>query len=96
MKWWEIGEKLHNEEFHNLYSSTNVIRIIKSKRTRWAGHVARRGELRNAYGISVGKPEGKRPLGRSRFRWAENNKIDLGKIGWDVMDWIELTRDRDQ
>jgi hypothetical protein len=64
--------KLHNEELHNLYSSPNAIRIIKSRRMRWAGHVARMGEKRNSYRILVGKPEEKRPLGRPRRRWADN------------------------
>jgi hypothetical protein len=61
--------KLHNEQFHNLYSSPNIIRMIKSRRMRSVGHVARMGEKRNAYRILVGKPEGKRPLGRPRHRW---------------------------
>jgi hypothetical protein len=65
----EDWKKLHNEEFHNLYSSPNIIRMIKSKRMRRAGHVARMGKKRNAYRILVGKPEGKRPLGRPRRRW---------------------------
>jgi hypothetical protein len=64
--------KLHNEELHNLYSSPNIIRIIKSGRMRWAGHVARMGEQRNVYRLLVGKPEGKRPLGRPRRRWINN------------------------
>jgi hypothetical protein len=69
--------KLHNEELHNLYSSPNIIRMIKSRRMRWAGHVARKGETRNAYRIVVGKPEGKRSLGRPRCRWVDNIKTDL-------------------
>jgi hypothetical protein len=72
--------KLHNAELYelyNLYSSPNIIRMIKSRRTRWAGHVARMGEKRNAYRILVGKAEGKRPLGRRRRRWVDNIKIDL-------------------
>jgi hypothetical protein len=88
--------KLHNKELHNLYSSPNIIRMIKPKRMRWAGHVARMGETRNAYRILVGKPEGNKPLGRSRYRWVDNIKIDLREIGWDGMDWIELAQDRDQ
>jgi hypothetical protein len=67
--------KLHNEQLHNLYSSPHVIRMIKSRRMRWAGHAARIGERRSAYRISVGKPEGKRPLGRPRRRWVDNIKI---------------------
>jgi hypothetical protein len=88
--------KLHNEELHNLYSSPSIIRIIKSRRMRLAGHVARMGETRNAYRILVGKPEGKRPLGRPRRRWVDNIKMDLREIGWNGMDWIELAQDRDQ
>jgi hypothetical protein len=72
--------KLHNEEFHNLYSSPSIIRIIKSRRMRWAGHVARMREKRNAFRILVVKPEGKRPLGRSRRRWVDNIKMDLKEI----------------
>jgi hypothetical protein len=88
--------KLRNEELHNLYSSPNIIRMIKSRRMRWARHVARMGETRNAYRILVGKPQGKRPLGRPRRRWVDNIKMDLGEIGWNGMDWIELAQDRDQ
>jgi hypothetical protein len=76
--------KLHNEEFHNLYSSTDIITINKSRRMRWAEHVARM-EKRNAYRILVGKPDGKRPLGRPRSRWVDNIKIDLKGIGWDAL-----------
>jgi hypothetical protein len=88
--------KLHNEELHNLHSSPNIIRIIKPRRMRWAGHVARIGETWNAYRILVGKPEEKRPLERPRRRWVDNIKIDLREIRWDCMDWIELAQDRDQ
>jgi hypothetical protein len=73
--------KLHNEELHNLYSSTSIIRMIKSRSIRWAWHVARRWEKRNEYRILVGKPEGKRPLGRPRRRWVDNIKMDLREIG---------------
>jgi hypothetical protein len=69
--------KLHNEELHKLYSSPSIIRIIKSRRMRWAGHVARMGEKRNVYRLLVGKPEGKSPLGRPRRRWIDNIKMDL-------------------
>jgi hypothetical protein len=75
--------------------SPNIIGVTKLRRMRWAGHVARMGK-RNAYRILVGKPEGKRPLGRSRRRGVENIKIDLREIGWDGMDWIDLVQDRDQ
>jgi hypothetical protein len=87
--------KLHNEELHNLYSSPNIIRLIKSRRMRWAGHVVRMGEMRNAYRILVGKSEGKRPLGRPRRRWVDNMNMDLREIRWDGMDWIDLAQDRD-
>jgi hypothetical protein len=87
--------KLHTE-LHNLYCSPSIIRIIKSRRMKWAGHVARMGEKRNAYRILVGKVEGKRPLGRPRRRWEDNIKMDLRKIGWGGMDWIDLAQDRDQ
>jgi hypothetical protein len=87
--------KLHNEELHNLYSSRSIIRMIKSRRMRWTGHVARMGEKRNAY-RAVGNPEGKRPLIRSRLKWVDNIKIDLREIGWDGMDWIDLAQNRDQ
>jgi hypothetical protein len=88
--------KLHNEELHNLYSSPNIIRMIKSRRMRWAGHVTRMGEKRNACRILVGKPEGRRPLGRPKRGWEDNIKIDLRKIGWDGTDWIDLAQNRDQ
>jgi hypothetical protein len=87
--------KLLNEELHNLYCSPSVIRIIKSRRMRWAGHVVRMGEMRNEYRIFLGKPKGKRPLGRPRRRWEYNIKMDLREIGWDDMDWIDLAHDRD-
>jgi hypothetical protein len=70
--------------------------MIKSRRMRWAGHVARRLEKGNAYRILVGKPEGKRQLGRPRRKWLDNIKVDLREIGWDCMDWIDLAQDRDQ
>jgi hypothetical protein len=86
--------KLHNEELHDLYSSPIIIRIIKSRGIRRAGHVARMGEKRNVYRLMVGKPEGKRPLGRPRHRWIDNIKIDLLEIGVSVVDWIGLAQDR--
>jgi hypothetical protein len=82
--------KLHNEELHILYSSPSIIRIIKSRRMRWAGHVVRMGEKSNVYRLLVGKPEGKRPLGSSRHRWIDNIKMVLLKIGVGVVDWIGL------
>jgi hypothetical protein len=89
--------RLHNEELNDLYSSPNMIRIIKSRRMRWAGHVAAMGEKRGAYRILVGRPEGRRPLGRPRRRWEDNIKMDFQDVGWRRdMDWIEVTRDRDR
>ncbi|KAJ4438112.1 hypothetical protein ANN_14051 [Periplaneta americana] len=79
--------KLHNTELHALYSSPDIIRNIKSRRLRWAGHVACMGESRNAYIVLVGRPEGKRPLGRPRRRW-EDIKMDLREVGYDDRDWI--------
>jgi hypothetical protein len=78
--------KLHNEELRDLYSSPSIIRIIKSRRMRWAGHVSRMGEKRNAYRSLVRKPERKRPLGRPRRRWVDNIKMDLLEIGWGGVD----------
>jgi hypothetical protein len=98
----KIGEmegcwrKLHNEELHNLYSSPSIIRMIKSRRMRWAWHVALMGAKRNAYSILVLKPEGKRPIGRPRRRWESNIKMDLREIRRGGMEWISLVQDRDQ
>jgi hypothetical protein len=77
--------KLHNEELHDLYTSPSIIRIMKA-RMRWAGHVARMGEKRNAYRFLVGKPERRRPLGRSRLRWVDNIRMDLVEVGWGDVD----------
>jgi hypothetical protein len=88
--------KLHNEELRDLYSSSSIIRIIKWRRIRWTGHVARMGEKRNAYRLLVGKPEGRRPLGRPRRRWVDNIRMDLGEVGWGEMDWIGLAQDRNR
>jgi hypothetical protein len=88
--------KLHNEEIRDLYSSPSVIRIIKSRRIKWVGHVARMREKRNVYRLLVGKPEGKRPLGRPRRRWVDNIKMDLLEMGWGGVDWISLAQDRDK
>ncbi|KAJ4444170.1 hypothetical protein ANN_05960 [Periplaneta americana] len=87
--------KLHNAELHALYSSPDIIRNIKSRRLKWAGYVARMGESRNAYRVLVGRPEGKRPLGRPRRRWEDNIKMDLREMGYDDRDWINLAQDRD-
>jgi hypothetical protein len=93
-----MGEwrKLQNEELSDLYPSPSIIRIIKSRRVRWAGHVARMGEKRDTYRLLVGKPEGKRPLGRPRCRWVDNIRMDLGEVGWGDVDWIGLAQDRNR
>jgi hypothetical protein len=75
---------VHNDELHSLYSSPNIVRVIKARRLRWAGHVAHMGDGRGVYRVLVGKPEGKRPLGRRRHRWEDNIKLDLREIGIDV------------
>jgi hypothetical protein len=85
---------LHNDELHDLYSSPNIVRVIKSRRMRWAGHVARMGEGRGAYRVLVGRPKGKGPMGRSRRRWEDNIKMGLGEIGIDGANWIPLAEDR--
>jgi hypothetical protein len=88
--------KLHNEELHGLYSSPSIVRVIKARRMRWAGHVVCMGEVRGAYNILVWKPEGRSPLGRPRHRWEDNSKMDLRKLEfWDV-DWIHLAQNRDR
>jgi hypothetical protein len=88
--------KLHNEELRDLYSSPSIIRIIKSRRMSWAGHVARMWEKRNTHRLLVGKPEEKRPLGRPRHRWVDNIRMDLGEVGWGDVDWIGLDNDRNR
>jgi hypothetical protein len=87
--------KLHNEELHGLYSSPSIVRVIKARRMRWVGHVARMGEVRGAYNILVGRLGGRRPLGRPRCRWEDNIKMDLREIRFGDVDWIHLAQDRD-
>jgi hypothetical protein len=87
--------RLRNEGLNDLYSSPTIIRLIKSRRMRWEGHVARMGEKRGVYRILVGRPEGKRPFGIPRRRWEDNIKMDLQEVGWGT-DWIELPQDRDR
>jgi hypothetical protein len=89
-----LWRKLHNDELHSLYSSPNIVRMIKSRRTRWAGHVARMEEGRGVYRVLVGRPEGKRPLRRPRSRQEDNIKMDLREIGIDGANWIRLAQDR--
>jgi PAS domain-containing protein len=89
-------KKLHNEELRDLYSSLSIIRMIKSRRMRWVGHVARMEEKRNAYRLFVGKPEGKKPLRRPRRRWVDNIKMDLVEVEWGDVNWIGLAQDRDK
>jgi len=88
--------KLHSEELNDLHCSPNIVRVIKSRRMRWEGHVARMGERRGVYRVLVGKPEGKRPLGRPRHRWEDNIKMEIQEVGCGGMDWIELAQDRDR
>ena len=88
--------KLHNEEISELYSLPNIVRVVKSKRMRWAGHVARMGEGRGVHRVLVVKPEGKGPLGRPRRRWEDNIKMDLQDVGGRCGDWMELAQDRDR
>jgi hypothetical protein len=87
--------RLHNDKFHNVYTSPNIIRVIDSRTVRWAGHVASMGAMRNAYNIMDGKPEEKRPLGRPTRGQEKNTGMDL-RIRWEGVDWIHLVQDRDQ
>jgi hypothetical protein len=88
--------KFHTDELHSLYSSPNIVRVIKSRRMRWVGHVARMGEGKGVYRVLVGRPKGKRPLGRPRRRWEDNIKMDLREIGIDGVNWIQLAQDKVQ
>ena len=92
----EEWRRLHTEELNDLYSSPNIVRVIKSRRMRWAGHVARMGEERGVYRFLVGKPEEKRQLGRPRRRWVDNIRMDLQEVGCGYMDWIGLAQDRER
>jgi hypothetical protein len=88
--------KLHNEELNDLYSLPNIVRVVKSRRTRWGGDVARMGEERGVHRVLVGKPEGKRPLGRPRRRWEDNLKVDVEEVGGGRGGWMEFAQDRDR
>ena len=88
--------KLHNEKLNDLYCSPNIVRVIKSRRVGWAGHVARTGKRRGAYRVLVGKPDRKRALGRTKRRWEDNIKVSLQEVECGGMDWIELDQDRDR
>jgi len=87
---------LHNEELNDFYSSPNILRVIKLRRMRWAGHVARMGEEKGVYRLLLGKPEGKKPMGRPRRRWVDNIRTDLQEVGCGYVDWIGLAQDRDR
>jgi hypothetical protein len=88
--------KLHNEELNDLYSLPNIVRVVKSRRMRCEGHVARMGQDRAVHRVLVGKPEGKRPLGRPRRRWEDNINMDLQEVGVGCGDCIEWAQDRDR
>ena len=88
--------RLHNEELNDLYCSPNIVRVIKWRRMRWAGHVARMGEDEGVYRVLVGKPEGRRPLGIPRHRWVDNIRMDLQEVECRHVDWIGLAQDRDR
>jgi hypothetical protein len=92
----EEWRKLHNEELNDLYCSPNIIRVKKSKRMRWTGHVARMRTSTGEYRVLVGKPEGKRTLGRLRRRSADNIKMDVQEVGWGGIDCIDLTQDKER
>jgi hypothetical protein len=88
--------KLHNKELNDLYSLPNIVQVVKSRRMRWAGHVARMGEDRGVHRVLVGKPEEKMPLGKPRRRWEDNIKMNLQEVGRGRGNWMELAQDRDR
>ena len=97
-RWDEVTgdwRRLHKEQINDLYCSPNIVRVIKWRRVRWVGHVARMGEERGVYRVLVGKPEGRRPLRRTRRRWVDNIRMDLWEVGCRYVDWIGLAQDRD-
>ena len=89
-------EKIHNEWVNDLYPSPDIVRVIKSRRIRWTGHVERMGERRGLYRVLVAKPERKRQLGRPRHKWEDNIKIDFQEVGWVGVDWIDVAEDKDR
>jgi hypothetical protein len=92
-KWEEVAggwRRLHNEELRNLLTSSNILRLVKSRSMRWTGHVACIGGIKNAYIILVRKPEGERPPGRHKHRWEDNIKKDVMEIGWEDVNWMDL------
>jgi hypothetical protein len=91
-----LYHKLHNEELNELNSSPTIVRVIKSKIMNWAGHVARKDEGRGVYRVLVGKPVGKRPMGRPRRRWNDSIRMDFQEVGCGGMNWIEVAQDRDR
>jgi hypothetical protein len=91
----EGWRRLHNEKLYYLHASPNR-RVIKTRRMKWARHVARMGEMINGYKVYVRKPDGNRPLGRPRRRWEDNIRMDLREVGWEGVDWIHVAQDRDQ
>jgi hypothetical protein len=95
-RWEEDGSwrKFYNDELHSLYSSPNIVRVIKPRRMRWAGHVACMGEGRGMYKVLVGRPKGKRPLGRPRHMWEDNIKLNSRETGINGANWIQLAQDR--
>jgi len=88
--------RLHNDELNDSYSSPNIVRVIKSRRMRWTGHVARMGEESGVYRVLLGKPERRRPLGIPRRRWVDNIRMGLQEVGCGYMDWIWLAQDTDR
>ena len=90
-----VDKKSHNEELSDLYSLPNIVRVVKSRRMRWAGNVTSMPEGRGVHRVLVGKPEGKRPLGRPRRRWEDIIKMDLQEVRGGCGDWMELAQDRD-
>ena len=91
----EEWSRLHNEELNDLYSSPNTMRVLKSRRMRWAGHVALMGDEIGVYRVLMGKPEARGPVGRPRRRWVDNIRMDLQEVGCGYMEWIGLAQDRD-